>query len=714
MPELLLTGCAPVPLAHYLKALGIFRLVAEQKDPNAKGSWERDVFKLHSNLDREALLDFFLKEYRPTPVLAPWNGGSGFYPKDNKKALEAITNSTHVRFDAYRKAITSISDILLRYSITEKSTDEKANLLMACRNELANEALSWLDAVYVLGQDGPKYPPLLGTGGNDGRLDFTNNFMHWITEVLELGDAHPSSHAEHWLNTALFTLTAPGQSSKAAIGQFLPGSSGGANSGSGFNGSAQVNPWDFVLMIEGAVLFAAASVKKLESANDGSLVYPFCVRQTGVGYVSASRSDESNSRSEMWMPLWSRESSLSEVRAVFSEGRAQVRGKAARTGIDLAQAAVSLGVDRGIDAFQRYGFQVRNGLSYFATPLDRVLVRRNARVDLLADIEQWYDRLRMRCSPSAKPEAPNSVVTALTALERSIMDLCQDGSNARMSALLAALGRTQRAVARSSKWASDPKVNIKPACGLRPQWLTDADDGSVEYRLAASLAGVRALLDKDMLHMREHLEPVVVKGGKDRSWVEWAERPSNDVVWHNGDPIDALNAVLGRRVMRTQQAGVAGWQDRSPIAARLEDITAFIERRTDDALLVDLLWGLSLLDWQQVDQQQQESDVEERAVPSALYALLKLCFHPARKDEDAIPLVPDIARRAMQGDGVGASTVAARRLRASGLAPLVTELPVSNASVRRTAAALLFPISSRDRWLLQRAIIHEPTNLEHA
>jgi len=43
-----LNGCAPVPLAHYLKALGILRLVAEQADPGAhyklvtRESWLRN------------------------------------------------------------------------------------------------------------------------------------------------------------------------------------------------------------------------------------------------------------------------------------------------------------------------------------------------------------------------------------------------------------------------------------------------------------------------------------------------------------------------------------------------------------------------------------------------------------------------------------------------------------------------------------------------
>jgi CRISPR-associated protein Csx17 len=35
--EHVLGGCRPVPLASYLKALGVLRLVSEQADPNAGG-----------------------------------------------------------------------------------------------------------------------------------------------------------------------------------------------------------------------------------------------------------------------------------------------------------------------------------------------------------------------------------------------------------------------------------------------------------------------------------------------------------------------------------------------------------------------------------------------------------------------------------------------------------------------------------------------------
>jgi len=62
----------------------------------------------------------------------------------------------------------------------------------------------------------------------------------------------------------------------------------------------------------------------------------------------------------------------------------------------------------------------------------------------------------------------------------------------------------------------------------------------------------------------------------------------------------------------------------------------------------------------------------------------------------------------MNGDGKTASELAARRLRASGIAPLIKDLPVSGDTARRTAAAILFPISHRDFRLLERNILQQP------
>jgi CRISPR-associated protein Csx17 len=103
-----LPGCTPAPLASYLKALGILRLLAQQcPESHPKGVWTGNTFTVVSNYDKTAVRDFFLNRYAPSSIVAPWNGGSGFYPKDNATALKAIGSSVTERFAMYRETIAS-------------------------------------------------------------------------------------------------------------------------------------------------------------------------------------------------------------------------------------------------------------------------------------------------------------------------------------------------------------------------------------------------------------------------------------------------------------------------------------------------------------------------------------------------------------------------------------------------------------------------------
>ena len=184
MSELRLSGCTPEPLMNYLKTLGAFRLVAEQPDSDACLSWKNGAATLHSRLDREALVAFFLNEFRPTPILAPWNGGSGFYG-GGSAPVEAIEQSTTPRLNLYRDTIKLVRGIVPKQ---KPKDDDKQSLLAKSRAQLADEVVAWLDTCFVLGEDNVRFFPLLGTGGNDGRLDFTNNFMQRVAEVISFDD----------------------------------------------------------------------------------------------------------------------------------------------------------------------------------------------------------------------------------------------------------------------------------------------------------------------------------------------------------------------------------------------------------------------------------------------------------------------------------------------------------------------------------------------
>jgi CRISPR-associated protein Csx17 len=699
--ELLLAGCTSVPLAGYLKALGIFRIVAEQADERAAGLWADGGFVLSSQLDRRALERLLLEEYRPTAIVAPWNGGSGFYPKDNQTGIDAVASSRTDRLEDYRKVLNLCRDALEHFAFEERPTaQDKLALLAHLRARLPDRALLWLDAAVVLTSDAPGYPPLLGTGGNDGRLDFTNNFMQRIVELMDPGTGGPRPRAADWLRGAVFGEAIPGLTG-GAIGQFAPGSAGGPNSSTGFGGGAVINPWDFVLMLEGAVLFAAATTRRLDSSSPGAMSFPFTVRAVGAGAGSTARGDESDARGEMWLPLWRHAARLDELRALLAEGRATVHRRTARDGLDFVRAVSGLGIDRGIAAFERYAFMMRSGRAYLASPLGRIRVRSDPQVSLVDQLEAngYLDRLRRF---SRLNEAPGSVRRLVALLEGALFDLAHRGGRHRLQEVLMTLGELQRVVGTSPA-ARDA---VPPVPALSHQWVRQADDATHEFRLAAALAGLHA----PNLPMRCHLAPVALGEGS-RRW----EPESRLAVWGTGDLVSNLGRVLERRLLEAERQDhdrkLFGGQPQADLAA----VGAFLRADTDDRRIARLLGGLAFV---RSPDSLPDRQVAAMPVPAAFAALKPLFvadsllrYLDVIGPETAIPLPAAVAANLLAGRVQDAVNMAWQRLQVAG-APLPRYPVVAPASVglsgRRLAAALMVPLHTGDLARLVRQITVTP------
>lgn len=579
MKDIILAGCTPTPLANYLKALGIFRLVAEQKDPGVKACWRGERFALITRLSPEELMRFFLEEYRPTPILAPWNGGSGFFPNDNKDGFGPLSTSQAARFLLMSEGIATASQVLLNLNLTEKpNPDSKPQLLMALRGQASDALLAWLDAAVVLSAGEPAYPPLLGTGGNDGRLDFTNNFLQRLVELFDPSTGEPIGLAPAWLDHAINGTPTPKLTQKA-IGQFAPGQIGGANATSGFSTDSHMNPWDFVLMLEGALLFVTATSRRLESNQQAKLSYPFTVYPNSGGSGGMAQADAGSSRGEIWMPLWAKPAHLEEIRVFLGEGRATLGRRAARDGLDFARAVSRLGTDRGIDAFQRYGFMVRNGLAYLATPIARVESKRAPAADLINDLERGHFLDLLRRQARGK-EAPASLKRAVSQLENALFALTKPGSGGpAIQRTLILLGEVMQTLAVSRK--GQEAVTVLPS--LSADWMLQANDNSAEFRLALSLASLP--------RMAAHLAPL--EWNKvNRRW-QW-QPESGTHVWGKGDLIRNLVRIAGRRLIEAKREDDATepFASHTALAARQTDIHGFLCEQTDDAKTAALLQGL--------------------------------------------------------------------------------------------------------------------------
>ena len=729
--DVALAGCTPVPLAHYLKGLGVLRLVSEQRDTDAHGFWKNDTFHIASALDRDALLDFFFKDYRPTPIVVPWSGsdffsvnravhsGGGnqsFAKKPTSSAvIEAFLAGESERLGNYRTVVKLAFDAMDASRVRTKQDIEgnspqkqanKARMLQALRNVLPDECVDWLDAANVIERQKLAANNLLGSGGgNDGNSHFSDNFMQALWLVLPDFDLQRTKPIKSVSGMAFDRLAALRESlfgeisTASSIAEFSPvlfnpSHVGGPNGTSGFEASAASNPWDFILMLEGACLFAGAIGRKLGSQTSGVARFPFLVDATPVGDGAVGQSDEGR---ELWLPLWRGPSGLDEVTRLFAEARIEKFGKPAARGFDAFVALAQHGADRGISEFQRIGLmRGRIGGENYFTSFDqgRFRVRQEKSTNALAELDEWYRGI----SDFARgDQCPTSLRTALRMYELQVARLTQRGGRDVALDVLLALGQLERTRSRSSA-----KTRVRPVPPLSNQWLQYVTSKGREFRLASALASSWISHKGKYLPLRSHLEAVEIN----RVFVKALEDSIN-VVWREGSLVGSLNTIFSRRLMLTRQSDAEkNLPDRSVCPVHFLDLAAFIDGETDDSLIGDLLWGLVLIDWQAVKPEDLPAAPSEPEVaPSAFYALLKLCFAPTLPDEQSVPLMPAIHRRASRGDGVSASEIAARRLRASDFAPAVEKISVTGTLAQRTAAALLFPIRRNQISILRETIL---------
>lgn len=741
--QITLRGCATEPLIYYLKALGVLRLVSEQLDSRVRGAWRGDAFVLDTEKAEDELLRFFLSSYRPTPVVAPWNGGSGFYPQDkNQRAMiEVLERAETFRFDDYRTTIAAARRIVAG-RLEQPKDEEKAALLRRARREFPDGALAWLDAAFVLGEEKADYPPLLGSGGNDGRLDFTINFIARLLSVMPetielqtfaslnedgISDAGKQDklrkkleqqrdgqiqQSREQLRAALFQDRVV-RLEKAAVGQFYPAGAGGANATQGLTGESYVNPWDFILAIEGALVFASATVRQLAAGARSKASFPFTARNSTVGYGTASPGEKM--RAEIWLPLWSRFTTYAEVSHVFREGRVQFnqrRGPSVRTGFDFARAVAELGVDRGIDAFQRYGFIERNGQANLAAPLGRFEVRERPLATLLhGPVERWLESLR-RATSDAK-RTPPRLARVRAQIEEAIFALCTTEDEAEnLRATLTALGEAEVEVARGARFREEH--GLRPLAGVSEpgRWVHECDDGTAEFEVAAALASIGR--ERGRGAFRTSLEPVEVSG----SVVNWTTEDAS-AVWGAGKLTENLAAVLHRRSVDARREGLSHPLTDGRRASSLYAVGRFLLGEFDEGRAGELLRGLALIDWHSVPSHATRPNTAPTPDLPRAYALLKLLFLPKgelmwerggepvriRHESSVVPLL-------RAGSVREALKVAARRLRSSGLMPFTDEFHYPEGEGVRLAAALLIPISNRGIRDLAAMVLRPPADVE--
>ncbi len=787
-----LKGCSPAPLANYLKALGILRLVGEQADKQVRGWWDGQAFCLLTSLSKVELEVFFLEKYAPTPLLSPWSKGCGFF-KEEDPGLAPLESSQAKRFESFRQGIiaarcltndiektdaisrsikartkstkptakkpniafqtekqrqelkqsepfiTTIQDLERQCEKPNLASEKKISLeselksirdivspkdkinpaeakslkaspgykrLLAvvarkyqalkeddlipnCRRTWRGPHAMWLASAVVLDEKGsPEYPSLLGTGGNDGRLDFSNNFMQQLGKLFNIPspEGGPLEHTRELLENALWR-EATNHLSSSAIGQFQPGAAGGANSSTGADGDSLINAWDFVLMLEGSLFFTSRSTRLLDPSGFSRASAPFAVRPHAAGF--ATPGTEKAQRGEQWMPFWNQPATIPDVAALFGEARVQLKRQTANRPVEMARAISRLGVARGVDSFMRYGYLERNGQSNLAVPLGYINVRQHPRAYLLDDLEGWMERLQFQ---SREKNAPNRFIHA----ERQLADatfaaLTHDFSPDRWQAILEAAATIE------SIQATGSAIKAGPIPPISPDWVAAANDGSPEVRLALALGSAAAEYTPNgnpIDPIRHHWLPLE-KGA--RRFKTSDKRLFNDsrVVASNRELLSDMGAVVIRRLLEAAMKGKRRSQmvAAKGCSAKWIDLSHFLSGSINLNKVMNLARAFMAIKWNQWAPKHYLRSPFGAEIPEEAWLAVRLaCLPwPLAPGKD-IPADSRIVRLLIAGESSRAINGALIRLRSVGIRPPLQTGFTDTHSSRLWTAALAFPI----------------------
>jgi CRISPR-associated protein Csx17 len=555
LPVVQLAGLRPDVLGNYLVAIGILR-VAARKWPSVRGAWKDRSFALVG-------------------------GPPGLHDLVNH--LVGIARAGE--WSSYER-------------FWRKEQEKKDPNALACLAAQRTEAEAVLLAAHIVTGSSLWFNPLLGSGGNAGRRDFSKGWQK-ARDKLKKDLAAPSSVPIISGNISGF-LTGSDYvvDEDWGAGSWFSQAVERANSGQTPTSKGQVSPWMMLLACEALPMFAGSPSRRLGSRARATAAFPF------VTEAPAPRSlgEAGKAKASLWLPLWERPMTVPEIRWLFWRARAEVGGRGATTAAAFSAAVLCRGVDAGVPQFAVFTLASTTGQTFesrfdgiVATPrkihgatspaegqvaetilnvfkkLPRDEVRNNRRhvSGYRAPLER---ALMERASNPQSPQTARLLLDAfVTTLDRLIRHQSDRGDNSR----------------RQLSWRLLP-------CDWLPM-LFGNELPSLEARLAM---GAASLLASGIVPaFPAYRFGVSLSDG----FVRHPERPLANWVWKTSDVTTGLANVVLRRLI---DAGASGDNAkgavlpfRAAVPVSLSDVAAWLHGELDEALLARWIGRLALFDW---------------------------------------------------------------------------------------------------------------------
>jgi len=702
LPVLALPGLSPDSLGNYLASLGLLRVLS-RKWPSTRIAWCEEVLQV---VGGPPTLDELLDEL----VRIAGTQGQPDVPKRE--------------WTQYDKAWSDAQ---------KKGTKAKSGAPLALWQAEAPESQLQFFAAHAVPHARVSFNPLLGSGGNAGRRDFSAGWKRAVDvlaaapkaakgrgkkKVGRGGDAAAAPDTRRSeLNAFLLGHPLTWLLDKLAAGSWFSGATKLYNSGQAPAREGQLSPWAMVLACEGLSLLAGSASRRLGARARAIGAFPFVTQPV----APEAAGEAGRILGEIWTPIWARPMSLAETTTLFSRGRAELHGRGAVTPAAFATAIRERGVDAGIREFRRFTLGRTTSANTFEPRLEaRFSLDTSTELASRATsstLERVTALIEQRGFPRDRKVGQRWRFEGLRGpIEAALLDVAaepnrSDAGIALLDAIVTALDRIDR-----NRNFREGNVRWEP---LPPEWLpslfADGHPG-VEARLALSVVSAF---------------PVAQPFAVYRFGVEWkyartyanythAERPPARWVWGPGDLARVLGAVLARSLLDRESNAGKSRVGRAPLPATTYQVRHWLDGDLDESLFSAWLSRLALFDWRRVPQEVRALIQPEHYVPRAdgEIALLGL-MHPLVDKRSLVIryLSPDD----LLSDAMGTRTTeaarslvtliragnldAALRLASSRYAMAGARLASFDATFAthdpdRLVAALLFTISDRDRAAL--------------
>lgn len=679
-------GLRPTSLGAYLAALGLLKVLSHRW-PDARAAWRDGVFHLVGGpADRGGLADALMTiadQASWTPYERGWAKAQDKSPKTKSGAKSGTT---------------------LALWQAEAQEDEL---------EIFGAHIVPASALY--------FNPLLGSGGNSGRRAFADGWKK-ATEALQPPKT-PKKISKKGANT---------DDRREALNAFLEGEASfwqakDLNAASWFSDANKlynsgqrpysdgiVSPWAMALACEGLAFFAGSASRRLGAPTRPVGAFPFVVAPTRPETSGEAGRD----RGEVWAPLWSRPMTVPEITTLFARGRAEIGGHGAVTPAAFAVAITQRGVDAGIDEFRRFALGKTTSANTFEP---RYLGAAPVPVESADTQSEAFERILglIESLPPDRKEGQRWRFVGLRGpVESALVSAAsvQDNAEAMPALLDAAVQALDRVdINRSFR---EKGVSWQP---LPLDWLPDLFSGDapdIEARLALSLisafpAEYPFALYRFGIEWRNQSSPYIHPKTPPARWV-----------WRAGPLARNLSTVIQRRLLDWEDNEKPGAPPlRIPAAARMSDVEAWLDGQVDELHLARWLSRMALFDWTCIPASIRMLSPFERGgigvgPTLALYGLLHPLFdlrpvsdNGRKAGRDLLPpdtgaRTPAAARRMaalIRGGDIDRAVEVARSRFAMAQAPLMRmNTPWAITDPERLLAALLFPVSNRDRSALAR------------